>query len=273
MKGIKPKQSLGQNFLVDENIARKIVHSLALKEKDVLIEIGPGQGALTKHLINEPGTLIAYEVDTRVVDILVERFQSPSVNIVHQDFLQADLMSLSSKYRTPLRIVGNIPYHLTSEILFKIIENRTAVSDATIMIQSEVADRLIASPNTKEYGILSVISSLYGKTTKLFTVSPKCFYPQPNVMSAVIRFSLYDTLPFTVNERLFKTIVKTAFGKRRKMLRNSLSYLPFEESKVVRILERTGQWSTLRPEDLTIEHFVQLTSTVEQILHDEHRPE
>jgi len=269
MRGVKPKQSLGQNFLIDDNIARNIVRDIAPQKGDVLIEIGPGQGALTKHLAASECTLIAFEIDGRVVETLRRQFQPPQVTILHQDFLPANLLPLSEHFQKKLRIAGNIPYHLTSEILFKVIEERKAVSDATLMIQKEVAQRLIAKPGTKEYGILSVVCSFYGTIKKLFTVSPNCFYPKPGVTSAVIQFKLFDELPFKANESLFSTVVRTSFGKRRKVLRNSLQYLPFEETKVVRILARTERWSASRAEELTVEQFVELTNTIEQALQDE----
>ena len=268
MSSVKPKQSLGQNFLVDENIARNIVDSIAPKPNDIIVEIGPGQGALTKHLVKQAQTLVAFEIDGRVTESLQSQYGDSQIHILHQDFLQADLLQLSKQYNTKLRIVGNIPYHLTSEILFKIIDDRIAISDATLMIQREVADRLVSKPNTKEYGILAVASSFYGTIKKLFNVSPHCFYPQPNVTSAIIRFSLFDELPYPVNEKLLRIVIRTSFGKRRKMLRNSLLYLPFEESSIVRILARTERWLTMRPEQLSVEQFVQLTNEIELALND-----
>ncbi|MBI3195186.1 MAG: ribosomal RNA small subunit methyltransferase A [Ignavibacteriae bacterium] len=265
---VKPKQSLGQNFLVDDNIARKITASINPQPEDVLVEIGPGQGALTKQLVKEPCRLIAYEVDGRVVESLRQQFESEQVSIIHQDFLQADLQELSSQFKQKLRVVGNIPYHLTSEIFFKTVEARRAVSDLTMMIQKEVAQRFVAKPGTKAYGILSVVCQFYGKAKSLFTVSPNCFYPKPKVTSTVIQFSLFDTLPYRVNESLFRTVVKTAFGKRRKTLRNSLKYLPFEETKVVRILARIPLEHNIRAEQLSPEQFVELTNQIEQALQE-----
>ncbi len=263
---VKPKQSLGQNFLIDENIARKIVASINPRPEDVVVEIGPGQGALTKQLVKESSRLIAYEVDGRVVDSLKQQFESERVRIIHQDFLQTDLRKLSAQYKQKIRVVGNIPYHLTSEIFFKILEERAAVTDLTMMIQKEVAQRFVAKPGTKEYGILSAFCQFYGKAKTLFTVSPNCFYPKPKVTSTVIQFSLFDTLPFRVNESLFRTVVKTAFGKRRKTLRNSLKYLPFEETKVVRILARVPFKENIRAEQLSIQQFTELTNEIEQAL-------
>ncbi|MBI5216846.1 MAG: ribosomal RNA small subunit methyltransferase A [Ignavibacteriae bacterium] len=265
---VKPKQSLGQNFLVDDNIARKIATSINPKSDDVVVEIGPGQGALTKQLFSSSCRLIAYEVDGRVVESLKQKFESEQVSIIHQDFLQTDLRKLSSQFKQKLRVVGNIPYHLTSEIFFKVLDEREAVSDLTMMIQKEVAQRFIAKPGTKAYGILSVLCQFYGKAKLMFAVSPNCFYPKPKVISNVIQFSLFDELPFRANESLFRTVVKTAFGKRRKTLRNSLKYLPFEETKVVRILARISVDTTLRAEQLSPEQFTELTNEIEQALQE-----
>ena len=269
MSSVKPKQSLGQNFLVDENIARNIVDSIAPKPTDVLVEIGPGQGALTKHLVQQAQTLIAYEIDGRVTETLHHQYGTAQIHILHQDFLKADLHQLSKKNNTKPRILENIPYHLRIQILSKIIDDRKVIIDATLMIQREVADRLISKPNSKEYGILAAVSSFYGTVKKIFNVSPNCFYPRPSVTSAIIRFSLFEQLPFEVNETLLRTVIRTSFGKRRKMLRNSLSYLPFEESAIVRILAHTERWLTMRPEQLSVEQFVQLTNEIEHALNNE----
>jgi 16S rRNA (adenine1518-N6/adenine1519-N6)-dimethyltransferase len=263
---VRPKQSLGQNFLVDDNIARNIVRELHLHPDDVVVEIGPGQGALTKHLAGRTKELIAIEVDQRVVKDLRERFETAGVRILHQDFLEIDLKKLKQQFKSKLRLVGNIPYHLTSPILFRTFEERAAIQDCTIMVQREVARRIAANPGTKEYGILSVFTKFYGVPKILFTVSPNCFYPKPKVTSAVLNIRLHEKLSAEVNRQLFATVVKTTFGKRRKTLRNSLQYLPFEEDVVSRII--TGLIFSLdkRPEELSVEQFIQLTQQIEQFV-------
>ena len=263
---VKPKQSLGQNFLVDDNIAKKIVRSLKLTNDDVVLEIGSGRGALTKFLHKQAQHLIAVEIDGRVVDELKTSFGSEHITIIHQDFLDCTLEQWSKKFDSKLRIVGNIPYHLTSPILFKIFDERTAVQDLTIMVQKEVAQRIAAKPKTKDYGILSVMSQFYGVPKMLFSVSPNCFYPKPKVTSAVVQFTLFEKLPYDVDEEMFKTIVKTTFGKRRKTLRNSLKYLPYEEATVKNILNGIDFPTEQRPEQLSIEQFIQLTRQIENVI-------
>ncbi len=262
---IKPKQSLGQNFLTDQNIARNIIRELQLSKEDLIVEIGPGKGALTKHLVDRAKHVIAVEVDGRVIPELEKNFAS-SADIVHQDFLEADLAGWRRKYRHKLRIVGNIPYHLTSSILFKIFRERSFVHDLTIMVQREVAQRIVAKPGTKLYGILSVFSQLYGTPRILFTVSPNCFYPQPKVISAVLRMEMKEKLAFDFNEETFANVVKTAFGKRRKTLRNSLAYLPYDETTVDLILSRLAFSMSKRPEQLTVKEFVHLAGEIDGIL-------
>jgi len=263
---IRPKQSLGQNFLIDDNIARNIVRELHLSETDVVVEIGPGQGALTKHLVGKVKKLFAVEVDKRVVVELRDKFQSENVEIVHQDFLEVRLSEWQEKFKTKLRLVGNIPYHLTSPILFKAFEERSSIRDITMMVQREVAKRIASKPNTKDYGILSVFAHFYGIPKCLFNVSPNCFYPKPKVTSTVVQIHLHDEILYNVNEKLFSSVVRTAFGKRRKTLRNSLSYLPYDASMVETLLEKIDFPLDKRPEQLTVEQFVGLTNQIEQIL-------
>lgn len=263
---IKPKQSLGQNFLTDDNIARNIVRELHLKEDDIIIEIGPGQGALTKHLAGITRKLIAVEVDKRVVNELRDNYRSENVEIVHQDFLKVSLSQIQEKFKTKLRLVGNIPYHLTSPILFKAFEERNAVQDITMMIQKEVSRRIASEPNSKDYGILSVFSHFYGSPKCLFNVSPNCFYPKPKVTSTVVQIQLHERLHYKVDRELFALVVRTAFGKRRKTLSNSLSYLPYSEEIMNLLLEKVEFPLDMRPEQLTVEQFVELTKQIEQSL-------
>ena len=181
----KPRQSLGQNFLIDENIARNIIRDFHLHPDDVVVEIGPGRGALTSQLAGRVRHLILVEIDGRIVEELGKQFSSPQITIVNQDFLDVDLKKWQERYHKKLRLIGNIPYHLTSPILFKAFEERAAIRDVMIMVQREVARRIVARPGTKDYGILSVAARFYGEPSVLFNVSPNCFYPKPKVTSAL----------------------------------------------------------------------------------------
>ena len=263
---MKPKQSLGQNFLVDDNIARKIARELLLEKDDILIEIGSGLGALTRHLTGCVRHLVLVEIDRRVIDNLHAEFSSSAVTIVNIDFLHVQLSDWEKKYGAKLRIIGNIPYHLTSAILFKAFQEHSSVRDLTIMVQQEVGRRIIAKPSTKDYGILSVFSHFYGEPKILFTVSPNCFYPKPKVVSAVVRLKFHKTSLYHINIDLFSTIVHTTFGKRRKTLRNGLKYLPFDEAVIQKILKETDFPLEMRPEQLGISDFAELTQKIERLL-------
>jgi 16S rRNA (adenine1518-N6/adenine1519-N6)-dimethyltransferase len=254
---LAPKKSLGQNFLRDENVARNIVESLGLDSDDVVFEIGPGQGALTKHLSSRAKRILAVEVDERAIKVLRETL-AESVRLIHADVLQVSLGSLAREYKARLRVVGNIPYNITSEILFWLFDSCDAVQDATLMVQLEVARRFVAQPGTKEYGILSVFSRFYSSPEYLFKVSRNSFYPKPNVDSAVVRFR-FRPQPLACNRELFKAVVRGTFSKRRKTLRNGLRYMGFSDDQ----LEAVTFELTRRPEDLTLEDFLKLTKELE----------
>lgn len=262
----KPRQSLGQNFLIDENIVRNIIKSFRPDAGDIVMEIGPGRGALTDHLVERVKHLILVEIDGRIVEDLRRRFTSPRVTILHMDFLDVDLESWRDLQHAKLRLLGNIPYHLTSPILFKAFEDRRAIRDITIMAQREVVRRIVAKPGSKEYGILSVASRLYGIPKVLFNVSPNCFYPKPKVTSSVMQIELRDELPAGVNPDLFGIVVRTVFGKRRKTLRNGLKYLPYSEAVVRQIMDGVTVSLDKRPEQLTPDQFFDLTNQIEHLV-------
>lgn len=250
---LKPKKNLGQNFLRDENILRKIAGSLHLQKNDVVMEIGAGHGALTKYLIPEAGIVLAVEFDKRAIPALREQFDG-KISIIQSDILKVDLSALVRHYGTRLRVVGNIPYCLTSDILFYLFENHATVIDATLMMQMEVAHRLVAKPKTKEYGVLSVFTQLNTECEQLFKVSRNVFFPKPQVDSAVVRLRMRNTRP-DFNVDLFRSIVKSTFGKRRKTLRNGLKFLGLDES----ILKKLDYNLDQRPEDLSVDEFIRLT--------------
>jgi 16S rRNA (adenine1518-N6/adenine1519-N6)-dimethyltransferase len=253
---LKPIKSLGQNFLRDENILRNIAESLTLQEGDIVVEIGPGQGALTKHLCDMPVKLIGIEVDERAVRLLRDRF-GESLELIHRDILEINLGELARRHGKKVHVVGNIPYYLTSEILFWLFDARTAVSDATMMVQFEVAKRLIAPPKNKEYGILSIFTQFYTECEMLFKVSRNCFFPKPEVDSAVVRFTFREQLP-ECNENLFRSIVRSTFGQRRKTLRNGLKSMGFDDT----VLDQISLDLKRRPEDLSVDEFLSLSQSM-----------
>lgn len=250
---ITPKKSLGQNFLRDDNVARKIVQHLHLNPADIVLEIGPGSGMLTKYLVGKCRRLIGVEIDQRAVDLLKETV-GEDMEILAQDIRTVNLREVGRESATPLRVVGNIPYYITSEILFWLFEHREVVQDATLMMQIEVARRLNAKPRTKEYGILSVASQFYAEPRLLFKVSPNSFFPPPEVESAVVNLVFKKTVP-DCDRELFHIVVRSTFGKRRKTLRNGLKYLGIEEAK----LDKLHFDLLRRPEELSVQDFVTLT--------------
>ena len=261
----KPKKFLGQNFLVDENIAKKIVASLNSEAGDNVLEIGPGKASLTKYLTEKDLNLIAVELDKSAVAELSEKF-GKKLHLIHKDFLKVDLEKELQEFISPdkkLKIIGNIPYNITTEILFKIFDKRAMISEAILMMQKEVAHRLIAEKDTKDYGILAVQTQAFSKPEILFNVPPTAFFPKPNVTSTVVRFTFEPVKTRIADEALFKKIVRAGFGKRRKTLRNSLKDL----MKELNIQESDLDLDMIRrPENLSVEEFTNLSNSIGVII-------
>lgn len=245
---VRPIKKFGQNFLKDNNILRKITEVINPQKNDKIIEIGPGEGALTKLLSNSGADVTAIEIDKRVIEHLKETF--PEVKIINQDFLEIDLTQFES---FDLRVVGNIPYNITSPIIFKLIENYNLIRDAVFMVQYEVAKRMTAKKGTKDYGILSVLLSYFADTEFCFKVSPNVFYPKPKVFSAVVKIKFKKNLDESLN-KIFVQIVKAAFGNRRKTLKNSLSNSIFAQLN----FSGCDVDLSLRAEQLDLSDFIKL---------------
>lgn len=246
----RPKKSLGQNYLTDDNISRNIVNAFEIKPDDHIVEIGAGTGALTRFLLEKSSNLSAIEIDANNCGILAEKF--PACKIINDDFLNVDLNSIAGKNK--IRVIGNIPYNLTTDILFKLIDNRELISDSQLMIQEEVAKRFTASPNSKEYGITSVFVQVFSKPKLLFKVSKNCFQPPPKIDSRIIQFNFQLSLEEKIKDlEFFKRFVRTSFGKRRKQLRNSLKDMELEISAVDFDFNR-------RPENLSVMEFIELSN-------------
>jgi len=261
---LRPKRSLGQHFLRDENIARKIAGAIAPQPDDVLVEIGPGEGALTRYLAGSVRRLIAVELDDRVVAGLRERFEGKNTEVLCRDFLETDLEELAERHGRPLRIAGNIPYNITTPILFHVLDQRSSVKDLTIMMQKEVARRLVSGPGTKDYGILAVFCQLFADVELLFDVSPRCFFPVPAVTSSVVRLTMLPQPRFaTADEQYFRAMVRAVFGKRRKTLRNTLKYFLGDSPVPGGLPVDAGR----RPEDLSVGQLVALSNTLYTTTH------
>jgi len=254
MSKLQPLKRFGQNYLIDKNIIQKIVREFNPQKTDIVIEIGPGTGALTAGLMPKVKKLYAVEIDKRVVESLALGF--PVVTVINQDFLKLELNSVADD--NPIRVIGNIPYNITSPILFKLIENRLLVSDAMLMVQLEVAKRITAKENSDDYGILGVLLNYFAETKLCFKISPNVFYPKPKVESAIIHLNFTKKLSSDVDDKLFIQVVKAAFGNRRKKLKNSLSNSIFSDI----VFEASNFDLSRRAEELTIMEFVELTQII-----------
>jgi 16S rRNA (adenine1518-N6/adenine1519-N6)-dimethyltransferase len=254
-KKYRPVKFLGQNFLVDENIAKKIVKNIEITPDDLIIEIGPGYGALTKYILNETGKYIGIELDEKFIKSLKGKF--PDINLINRDFLKLNIAEDISKFNISCRnikIAGNIPYNITSQILFKLFDNKHLLHSAVIMSQKEVAQRLTAPPNTKEYGILAVQTQINSKVKLLFNLPPSVFFPKPKVDSTVFKLT-FQPVSFIPEMPLFTEILRTAFNQRRKTLKNSLS--SFFEKYSINTSTIDFDFS-LRPEQLSPQDFIDL---------------
>jgi 16S rRNA (adenine1518-N6/adenine1519-N6)-dimethyltransferase len=243
-----PKKSLGQNYLVDENICRNIVSSFEISDNDHVVEIGAGQGAITGFLLEKTKNLTAIEIDRNNCSILKERF--PALNILNADFLKYRFEDENNR----IRVIGNIPYNITTEIVFRLIDFRKNISDVQLMIQEEVARRFAAPPGSKEYGIPSVLLQVFSRPELKFKVSKNCFYPRPKVDSRIIYFDFSESKEKEIKDiEYFRRFVKASFGQRRKTLRNALKVLELDLTKIEFDFSR-------RAETLSIDEFIELSN-------------
>ena len=262
MKQVRPKKNLGQHFLTDLSIAKRIADTVDEPYADLpVLEVGPGMGVMTQYLVEKPRPLKVVEIDRESVACLNENFPKLRENILGADFLRMDLNEVFGGQQFVL--TGNYPYDISSQIFFKMLDNRDLIPCCTGMIQHEVAVRMAAKPGNKQYGILSVLIQAWYNVEYLFTVEPNVFNPPPKVQSAVIRMTRNEVQHLGCDEQLFKRVVKTVFNQRRKMLRVSLKQLLTENALAV---IAQSPFATLRPEQLTIAQFVELTNMIEKII-------
>lgn len=264
MTYLKMKKSLGQNFLKDEFYISKIIDSFELQPDDTVLEIGPGGGALTSRLSGMVKKLYAVEIDQRLIEGLNEKIGEENIDLFNEDFLKFDFETNISEDN--VKIVGNLPYHVTSPIIFKVMElaselNKTSrkIQSLTIMIQKEVAERIVAKVSTKSYGVLSIFTRFFCEPEILFDIPPEAFFPKPKIVSSMIRLNFgtgNGNLDKVKDYKLFRSIVKTTFLNRRKMLRNTLK--PFvADMSAVRSVEVTK-----RPENLSVSDFIELSNEI-----------
>ena len=253
---MKAKKSFGQHFLHNTNLARSIVDLAKAHANDKLIlEVGPGRAALTQFLIEDNTKFMAVEADWDMITYLSETYPDLTDNFIQKDFLQLNLKEVNDD--KPFLVLGNFPYNISSQIIFKIIDNHTLVPTIIGMFQKEVADRIVAGHGNKTYGVISLLIQYYYDCKIVFKVAPGSFSPPPKVQSAVVLFTHKKELP-VCNPSLFKSVIKISFGKRRKMMRNTLkSFIkdtPLEDDE---LFEK-------RPEQLSLEQFVELTNLIEK---------
>ena len=252
---VKAKKHLGQHFLGDEMIAKQIADTLTLEGYTDLLEIGPGMGVLTKYILKKPVTTHVIEIDQESVEYLQANFLNLAPRIIQEDVLKYDF-SRTFQSR-PFGIIGNFPYNISTQIVFKVLENRTQIPEFAGMFQKEVAQRICEIEGSKVYGILSVLVQAFYKADYLFTVPPSVFIPPPKVESGVLRLTRKTNYSLRCDEKLFFRVVKSAFQQRRKTLRNSLkTYNLSDNLKANTIFDK-------RPEQLSVQAFIDLTLAIE----------
>ena len=253
MNFVNPKKRFGQNFLTNDKIAEDIVSFLSDSKTKTILEIGPGKGILTKNLIKKSNKKKKFiEIDSDCIEYLKIKFDGIDDDLINKDFLKIDLNSFDK----PISIIGNFPYNISSQILFKIYENKNIINEMVGMFQLEVAERICSNFGTKKYGILSVLIQAFFEVKMMKKIKPQSFFPVPNVDSAVIRISKKND-SINCNEILFKKIVKQSFGQRRKTLRNSLKIFNISDIK------KEDTIFTKRPEQLSVSDFIYLTNLVD----------
>lgn len=254
MDKVKAKKHLGQHFLNSENIAQKIGDALTLEGYNRVLEIGPGMGVLTKYLLDKPIETYVIEIDTESVEYLNVHYPKLHGKIISKDFLKYNLKEVFGE--EPYAIIGNFPYNISSQIVFKALELRDQIPEFSGMFQKEVAERICEKKGSKTYGILSVLTQAFYDTEYLFTVSEHVFTPPPKVKSGVMRMRRKADYKLPCDEKLFFTVVKTAFNQRRKTLRNSLKSLNLSDNL------REDSIFGLRPEQISVEDFITLTQRI-----------
>ena len=268
--GIRPRKKLGQSFLVDVNTIHKIAAAGRFSSDDIVVEIGAGIGLLTKDIAQVAKRVIAVEIDPQLVKILHDQFdECANVEIHSCDILKFDISSISNNYNTKVNVIGNIPYNISSPVIFHLLFSRSVISCFTLMLQKEVVQRLVSLPDNKNYGVPSVLLQMYADIERLFDVSANCFYPRPKVESSIIQGKFREKPLFDLtDETFFRRLVKASFAQRRKMLTNNLKNAKFlEEFSVPELkdaLNNAGIDGKRRGETLSLQEFGNLSNILKQ---------
>lgn len=268
--GIRPRKKLGQSFLVDVNTIHKIAAAGRFSSDDIVVEIGAGIGLLTKDIAQVAKRVIAVEIDPQLVKILHDQFDECSnVEIYSCDILKFDISSISNNYNTKVNVIGNIPYNISSPVIFHLLSSRSVISCFTLMLQKEVVQRLVSLPDNKNYGVPSVLLQMYADIERLFDVSANCFYPRPKVESSIIQGKFREKPLFDLtDEAFFRCLVKASFAQRRKMLTNNLKNAKFLEEfsapELKDALNNAGIDGKRRGETLSLQEFGNLSNILKQ---------
>ena len=256
----KFKKKFGQNFLQDNNIIKKIANVCETNKDDLIIEIGPGGGALTKELVNK-SQVLAYEIDSELKEYLLNEFSNSNINFIFDDFLNRSIKEDLSNYKyNNLFIIANLPYYITTPIINKIIEEKIDVNKMVLMVQKEVGDRFSAKEGTKDYSSITIFLNYYFDIKREFIVSRNAFYPKPNVDSIILSFTKKDKKYNVNNEGLFFKLVKDSFRQKRKTLRNNLKDYNF--SKIEEVLVKNNMPLDIRAENIPIEIFIEISNNL-----------
>ena len=260
---LRAKKSFGQNFLINESIVDEIVEKSNITNEDVILEIGPGLGTLTKKLLKVAKKVIAVELDQDMCNILKSRINDENLEIINQDILKLDINEITAKYGK-IKVVANLPYYITTPIIMKLLENNYKISTITVMVQKEVGERLVASPNGKDYSAITLSVNYYTKSEIIIDVPKENFLPSPKVDSVVVKLQLLDEPPVNIKEKevLFK-LIKAGFSQRRKTINNSLSSNGFDKEKISNILKELDIDSKKRAENLSLQDFANIANSLQ----------
>lgn len=263
------QKKFGQNFLIDGHVLDKIIGAAEITKEDFVLEIGPGIGTLTQYLAEAAGHVLAVEIDRSLIPILEDTLSGyENVTVINEDVMKLDLAKLLAEKAQgrPVKVAANLPYYITTPIIMNLLENHVPAESITVMVQKEVALRMQAGPGSKDYGALSLAVQYYSKPYLAANVPPNCFMPRPNVGSAVIRLKVYSKPPVAVkDEKLLFSMIRAAFGQRRKTLVNSLGNsgaVPFPKERLGQIIQEAGFPATVRGEALTLEQFAGLADRI-----------
>lgn len=266
------QKKFGQNFLVDKNILEKIIDAAQITENDCVLEIGPGIGTMTQYLAERAKSVVAVEIDKHLIPVLQETLSSyNNVTVINEDILKVDINQIVEERNggSPIKVVANLPYYITTPIIMALFENHVAVQSITIMVQKEVADRMQAGPGTKDYGALSLAVQYYAKPEIIVKVPASCFLPRPTVDSTVIRLTKYAVPVASVTDEAYLfAIIRASFNQRRKTLVNGLANagnLGVEKTEVSDALAQMGLSPTVRGETLTLEQFTELSNCLSKV--------